>query len=284
MKKINCEQISMEVAKLCIEANCLLGVDMQKAFNVAIEKERTDLGVEVLKDLKENFEIAKERMMPICQDTGTAVVFIELGQQVEIVGGSFEESIQVGVRKGYQSGYLRKSIVQSPFLRKNTGDNTPAIIHTKIVDGDTLKITVMPKGGGSENVSRLVMLNPAQGREGVAFFVLETLKLAGPNACPPYVVGVAVGGNFEAVAVASKEVLTRDLADKGNSDEAIALEQELLIKINELGIGAQGFGGDNTAFSVKVNIMPCHIASLPVAVNISCHVNRHKSIVIQGVS
>ena len=280
MKKINCKQISMEVAKLCIEANCLLGSDMQRAFEKAIEKENTDLGGLVLKDLKKNFEIAKDKMMPICQDTGTAVVFIELGQQVEIVGGSFEESIQDGVRDGYQKGYLRKSIVESPFSRKNTGDNTPAIIHTRIVDGDTLKITVMPKGGGSENVSRLGMLKPAQGREGVIEFVLETLKLAGPNACPPYVVGIAVGGNFEAVAIAAKEALTRNLEDRGNSEEVISLEHELLTKINKLGIGAQGFGGSNTAFSVKAHIMPCHIASLPVAVNISCHVNRHKSVII----
>ena len=234
----------------------------------------------MLKDLYANSELAAKEQMPICQDTGTAVVFLEIGQEVYIKGGYIYDAVNEGVRQGYYEGYLRKSIVKHPWIRENTGDNTPAIIHADIVPGDTLKIIVAPKGGGSENMSALTMLKPAAGLEGVKQFVIDTVKKAGPNACPPIIVGVAVGGNFEKAAILAKKALLRKLGQAHPDPMVAKVEQELLKKINDLGIGPQGFGGKITALAVHLEIFPCHIASLPVAVNINCHVSRHKSVVL----
>lgn len=280
IKTITAGEITETVARLCIEANYLLGSDVLKCFEDKLDKEISQTGKDVLKQLILNAEIARENNVPMCQDTGFAVVFAEMGQDVRIAGGSLYEAINDGVRKGYTEGYLRKSIVDHPIRRKNTGDNTPAVIHTKIVDGDSLKITVAPKGGGSENMSALKMLKPAEGVEGVKKFIIETVKSAGPNPCPPIVVGVGIGGTFEKCAMLAKEALLRGLGKPSHLPDIALLEQELLDEVNALGIGPQGLGGKTTALGVHIEVYPCHIASLPVAVNINCHAARHKEAIL----
>jgi fumarate hydratase subunit alpha len=277
MREIFSEQIINAVAHLCLEANINLGEDVFKALKKALQIEESPVGRECLCRLVENAEIAKAESVPICQDTGMAIVFIEYGQEVVVKDGNFVDAINEGVRRGYRQGYLRKSVVKDPFERVNTGDNTPAIIHTQIVPGDQLKITVAPKGFGSENMSRLVMLTPADGIEGVKKFIVETINLAGANPCPPIVVGVGIGGTMEMAALLAKEALVRELGTVNKNPLLADLETELLTAVNNLGIGPQGLGGRCTALAVHVNTFPTHIAGLPVAVNISCHVTRHKS-------
>jgi len=262
-----------------MEANTDLGEDVFQAFDRAMEKEESPLGLDILKELKENARIAKEEKVPICQDTGSAVVFLELGQDVHLVGGDLRDAIFDGVRQGFRNGYLRKSICH-PFTRANTGDNTPAIIHTEIVAGDKVKITVAPKGGGAENMSRVVMLTPSDGVEGIKRFVVQRVKEAGSNPCPPTVVGIGIGGNFEASALLAKKSLLRPLGSKNPDPELDRLEGEILAEINKLGIGPQGLGGRTTSLGVHILMMPCHIASFPLAVNVQCHVHRHKEALI----
>ena len=279
MREIDVKLITEKVRDLCMEANTDLGEDVLEAFDRAIEKEESPLGVEILKELKENARIARDEKVAICQDTGFAVVFIELGQDVHLVGGGLKEAIFEGVRQGYRDGYLRKSICH-PFTRANTGDNTPAIIHTEIVPGDQVKITVAPKGGGSENMSRVVMLTPSDGIEGIKRYVVQRVKESGSNPCPPTIVGVGIGGTFELAAFLAKKSLLRPLGSKNQDPELDKLESEILEEINRLGIGPQGLGGRTTSLAVHILMMPCHIASLPLAVNIQCHAQRHKEIVI----
>lgn len=279
MREIDVKLITEKVRDLCIEANTDLGEDVLQALDRAIEGEESPLGVEILKELKENARIAKEEKVAICQDTGFAVVFIELGQDVHLVGGGLKEAIFEGVRQGYRDGYLRKSICH-PFTRANTGDNTPAIIHTEIVQGDEVKITVAPKGGGSENMSRVVMLTPSDGIEGIKRYVVQRVKESGSNPCPPTIVGVGIGGTFELAALLAKKSLLRPLGSKNPDPELEKLELEMLMEINKLGIGPQGLGGRFTSLAVHILMMPCHIASLPLAVNIQCHVQRHKEVII----
>ncbi len=280
MRQINAEKIVNSVEEICVDANYNLGDDLIASLKNALAKEESPLGKEVLTQILENAEIGRKEHVPVCQDTGYAVVFVEIGQDVQIVGDGLQEAINEGVRRGYRSGYLRKSIVKNPLDRVNTGDNTPAVIHTDIVPGDSLRITFMAKGGGCENMSRTAMLTPAQGRDGVINFVVETVKTSGANPCPPIIVGVGLGGTFEYASLLSKKAILRSVGSH-NKDNAIAgLEDELLEKINKLGIGPQGFGGRITALAVHVETYPCHIASLPVAVNIECHSHRPKSIVI----
>ena len=262
---------------MCIEVNHRLSPDMQAILKEATDKEISDLGKQILSQLQENLKIADEEMIPICQDTGMAVIFLEIGQDVHLVGGDLTEAVNEGVRQGYTEGYLRKSVVSDPIIRKNTGDNTPAIIHEKIVAGDKIRILIAPKGFGSENMSRIFMLKPAQGIEGVKEAVLTAVKDAGPNACPPMVVGVGIGGDFEKCAIMAKEALTREAGTHSDTEWVSDLEKELLSKINALGIGPGGLGGKMTAMAVNINTYPTHIAGLPVAVNICCHVNRHIS-------
>ena len=269
-------EISTEtIKKMCIEANYSLSSDMVKAMRKAEEKEESVLGKQILAQLQDNLEIAASDMIPICQDTGMAVVFLEVGQDVHFEGGSFEDAVNEGVRRGYTEGFLRKSVVGDPILRENTKDNTPAVIHTRIVEGDRVKITVAPKGFGSENMSRVFMLKPAEGLEGVKNAILTAVKDAGPNACPPLVVGVGIGGTFEKCALMAKKALTREVGKHSDIPYVRKLEEEMLEKINCLGIGPGGLGGTVTALAVNVNTYPTHIAGLPVAVNICCHVNRH---------
>jgi len=279
MREIDVKLITEKVKDLCMEANTELGEDVLEAFDRAIEKEESPLGVEILKELKENARIARDEKVAICQDTGFAVVFIELGQDVHLVGGGLKEAIFEGVRQGYRDGYLRKSICH-PFTRSNTGDNTPAIIHTEIVHGNQVKITVAPKGGGSENMSRVVMLTPSDGIEGIKRYVVQRVKESGSNPCPPTIVGVGIGGTFELAAFLAKKSLLRPLESKNPDPELDQLEFEILTEINKLGIGPQGLGGRTTSLAVQILMMPCHIASLPLAVNIQCHAQRHKEIVI----
>ena len=279
MREIDVKLITEKVKDLCMEANTDLGEDVLEAFDRAIEKEESPLGVEILKELKENARIARDEKVAICQDTGFAVVFIELGQDVHLVGGGLKEAIFEGVCQGYRDGYLRKSICH-PFTRANTGDNTPAIIHTEIVPGDQVKITVAPKGGGSENMSRVVMLTPSDGIEGIKRYVVQRVKESGSNPCPPTIVGVGIGGTFELAAFLAKKSLLRPLGSKNPDTELDQLEFEILTEINKLGIGPQGLGGRTTSLAVHILMMPCHIASFPLAVNIQCHVQRHKEIVI----
>lgn len=280
MRNINVAEVTAAVAELCKKANFELGEDVLDAFKRALADELSLTGKDILQQLIENARIAREEEVPMCQDTGFAVVFLEVGQEVHFTGGDLYAAVNEGVRRGYTEGYLRKSIVGHPFRRQNTGDNTPAVIHTRIVPGDRVKITVAPKGGGSENMSALRMLKPAEGEEGVKRFVLEVVKNAGPNPCPPLVVGVGIGGTMEKAALLAKEALLRPLG-KHHPDEDIArLEEELLGAINRLGIGPQGLGGRVTALAVHVEVFPCHIASLPVAVNLNCHASRHKEIVL----
>jgi fumarate hydratase subunit alpha len=279
MREINVKVITEKVRDLCMEANTDLGEDVLQSFDRAIRKEESPLGVEILKELKENARIAKEENVPICQDTGFAVVFVELGQDVHLVGGNLNKAIEEGVRQGYKDGYLRKSICH-PFTRANTGDNTPSIIHTELVPGEEVKITVAPKGGGSENMSRVVMLTPSDGVEGIKRYVVQRVKESGSNPCPPTIVGVGIGGTFEQAALLAKKSLLRLLGSKNPDPELDKLELEILTEINKLGIGPQGLGGRTTSLAVHIFMMPCHIASFPLAVNIQCHAQRHKEAVI----
>ena len=278
MREISTKLVEEAVAEICIAANLELSPEMCSRIDEAEGAESNTLAKQILGQMKENMEIAKQDSIPICQDTGMAVFFVELGQDVRIVDGGLTDAINAGVRKGYEEGYLRKSVVGDPLLRVNTKDNTPAIIHYDIVPGDGLKITITPKGFGSENMSRLVMLKPADGVEGVKQVVLDTVKAAGPNACPPFVVGVGIGGDFELVAKRSKKALTREPGSHNPLEHIAALEDELLEKINSTGIGPAGLGGDTTALAVNIETYPTHIAGLPVAVNMCCHVDRHKSV------
>lgn len=275
IRTVQTEIITETIKKMCIEANYSLSSDMVKAMRKAEEKEESVLGKQILAQLQDNLEIAASDMIPICQDTGMAVVFLEVGQDVHFEGGSFEDAVNEGVRRGYTEGFLRKSVVGDPILRENTKDNTPAVIHTRIVEGDRVKITVAPKGFGSENMSRVFMLKPAEGLEGVKNAILTAVKDAGPNACPPLVVGVGIGGTFEKCALMAKKALTREVGKHSDIPYVRKLEEEMLEKINCLGIGPGGLGGTVTALAVNVNPYPTHIAGLPVAVNICCHVNRH---------
>ena len=275
IRTVQTEIITETIKKMCIEANYSLSSDMVKAMRKAEEKEESVLGKQILAQLQDNLEIAASDMIPICQDTGMAVVFLEVGQDVHFEGGSFEDAVNEGVRRGYTEGFLRKSVVGDPILRENTKDNTPAVIHTRIVEGDRVKITVAPKGFGSENMSRVFMLKPAEGLEGVKNAILTAVKDAGPNACPPLVVGVGIGGTYEKCALMAKKALTREVGKHSDIPYVRKLEEEMLEKINCLGIGPGGLGGTVTALAVNVNTYPTHIAGLPVAVNICCHVNRH---------
>ena len=277
MRVIPVDIITNNIKEMCIEANHVLTPDMLVALKSAREAEESPLGSQILGSLEENLQIAKDDMIPICQDTGMAVVFVEVGQDVHFEGGNLEDAIHEGVRQGYVEGFLRKSVVKDPLIRENTKDNTPAVIHYKIVSGNKVKITVAPKGFGSENMSRVFMLKPADGEEGVKNAILSAVKDAGPNACPPMVVGVGVGGTFEKCAMMAKEALTRPIGSKADALWAEAMEQELLKEINKTGIGPGGLGGSVTALAVNINTYPTHIAGLPVAVNICCHVNRHAS-------
>lgn len=280
MREINTAELTEQISRMCIEANLELSSDVKNRILAAEQEEELPLGKKILGQLKENMEIAKEERIPICQDTGMAVVFLEIGQEVHLVGKFLGDAVNEGVRRGYEEGYLRKSVVSDPLLRVNTKDNTPAILHTSIVPGDKVKVTVAPKGFGSENMSRIFMLKPADGEEGVRRAVLDTVKLAGPNACPPMVVGVGIGGTFELCAYLAKKALARSLEEHSLLPHIRKLEEELLLSINGLGIGAGGLGGRTTALGVNIETYPTHIAGLPVAVNICCHVNRHISCIL----
>lgn len=280
MRSVDASEITKNIKEMCIEATHFLSDDMKDAFNKAHENEESPLGRQIIGQLLENLDIAASDMIPICQDTGMAVVFVKVGQDVHIENGSLTDAINEGVREGYTEGFLRKSVVEDPIYRKNTKDNTPAIIHYEIVDGDKVDITVAPKGFGSENMSRVFMLKPADGIEGVKNAILTAVKDAGPNACPPMVVGVGIGGTFEKCALMAKHALTRNLNEESPVPYVRELEAEMLEKINNLGIGPAGLGGRTTAFAVNIETYPTHIAGLPVAVNICCHVNRHAHRVI----
>ena len=275
MRTIAVDLVTDSIREMCIEANHFLSRDMRQALDNAAQAERSPLGRQILAQLQENLQIAGEDMIPICQDTGMTVVFIEVGQEVHFEGGSLEEAIHEGVRRGYRDGYLRKSVVKDPLIRENTRDNTPAIIHYEIKPGDRVRITVAPKGFGSENMSRVFMLKPADGIEGVKNAILTAVKDAGPNACPPMVVGVGIGGTFEKCAIMAKQALTREVGEHSSVPYVKEMEEELLATINGLGIGPGGLGGTTTALAVNINTYPTNIAGLPVAVNICCHVNRH---------
>ena len=275
MRTIDVSEITVNIKEMCMEANHYLSKDMDVAMKKAAETEESPLGKQILLQLQENLQIAAEDRIPICQDTGMAVIFIEIGQDVHFVGGILEDAINEGVRQGYKEGYLRKSVVGDPIIRENTKDNTPAIVHYSIVKGDKVKIKVAPKGFGSENMSRVFMLKPADGIEGVKNAILTAVRDAGPNACPPMVVGVGIGGTFEKCALMAKEALTREAGTHSDIPWAKELEEEMLDKINKLGIGPGGLGGTTTALAVNVNTYPTHIAGLPVGINICCHVNRH---------
>ena len=280
MRKLNCRQIEDTVARLCQEANYFLGEDVVQALERAYEQEISPAGKNVLAQLLENARIASRERIPLCQDTGITLVFLEIGQDIQITEGDLGEAINNGVRQGYQEGFLRKSVVNDPLRRQNTMDNTPAIVHCKIVPGDALRLTVMPKGAGSENTSAVRMLKPADGVDGVKRFVIETVSATGPNACPPLVIGVGIGGTMELAALLAKEALLRPLGARHPDPQVAQLERELLEAVNALGIGPMGFGGRVTALDVCVNVGPTHIASLPVAVNLSCHAIRHKTAVL----
>lgn len=275
MRTIHVSEITRNIREMCIEANHFLSADMKEALSDAVQTEKAPLGRQILDQLQENLCIAGEDMIPICQDTGMAVIFMEIGQDVHFEGGSLEEAINEGVRQGYVEGYLRKSVVRDPLIRENTKDNTPAVIHYEMKPGDTVRITVAPKGFGSENMSRVFMLKPADGMEGVKNAVLTAVRDAGPNACPPMVIGVGIGGTFEKCALLAKKALTRPVNERSEIPYVKELEEELLRTINKSGIGPGGLGGSTTAFAVHINTYPTHIAGLPVAVNICCHVNRH---------
>ncbi|MCJ7811994.1 fumarate hydratase [bacterium] len=280
MRDLEVARITEAVKYLCMESNYCLGDDVKKRLQVCLDEEESPTGKEIIQKIIENAEIACSEKVPLCQDTGFAVVFVELGQDVHIVGGDFIQAIQKGIRQGYNEGYLRKSIVSDPLERKNTGDNTPAIIYTDIVSGDRVKIIVIPKGGGSENMSEVKMMVPASGVEGVKAFVIDCVFRSGANACPPVIVGVGIGGTFDKCAQIAKKALLRPLGSRHPNPFYADLERELLVRINNLGIGPQGFGGRCTALDVFIEVYPCHIASLPVAVNMQCHVARHREIML----
>ena len=275
MREINVEEIITNIKEMCIEANHFLSDDMKNILVASEQNEKSELGKKILCQLQENLDIAGKEMIPICQDTGMAVIFVKVGQEVHIKGGLLTDAINEGVRQGYVDGYLRKSVVADPIYRENTKDNTPAVIHYEIVDGDKIDITVAPKGFGSENMSRIFMLKPADGIEGVKEAILTAVKDAGPNACPPMVVGVGIGGTFEKCALLAKKALTRNITKRSPVEYVRELEEEMLDKINALGIGPGGLGGTTTAYAVNIETYPTHIAGLPVAINICCHVNRH---------
>lgn len=280
MREVNVDKVTENIKEMCIEANHFLTDDMKKVFKNAVVSEESPLGKQVLNQLNENLDIAAKDMIPICQDTGMAVVFINVGQDVHFTNGNITDAINEGVRQGYVDGYLRKSVVNDPIIRENTKDNTPAVIHYNIVPGDKVDITVAPKGFGSENMSRIFMLKPADGIEGVKNAILTAVKDAGPNACPPMVVGVGIGGTFEKCALLAKKALTRNVEEESPVEYVRELEREMLDKINKLGIGPGGLGGTQTALAINIETYPTHIAGLPVAVNICCHVNRHSHRVI----
>ena len=280
IRTIQTEEITRNIKEMCIEANHFLAEDMEHAMKKAAEEEKSELGKKILLQLQENLKIAGEEMIPICQDTGMAVVFLEVGQDVHLTGGNVEDAVNEGVRQGYVDGYLRKSVVKDPIYRENTKDNTPAIIHYEIVEGEQVEITVAPKGFGSENMSRVFMLKPADGIEGVKDAILTAVRDAGPNACPPMVVGVGIGGTFEKCAEMAKHALTRNLEEESPVEYVRDLEKEMLETINNLGIGPGGLGGRTTALAVNIETYPTHIAGLPVGINICCHVNRHAHRVI----
>ena len=275
IRSVSTEVITEQIKEMCYEANHYLSEDMDRAFKHAVREEQSEIGRKILNQLQENLRIAGEDRIPICQDTGMAVVFLEIGQDVHFEGESLEDAVNEGVRRGYTEGYLRKSVVRDPILRENTNDNTPAVIHYSIVPGDRVKITFAPKGFGSENMSRIFMLKPSDGMEGVKHAVLTAVADAGPNACPPMVVGVGIGGDFEKAAILATKALTRDVGERSEIPYVCELENELLERVNALGIGPGGLGGSVSALAVNVNTYPTHIAGLPVAVNICCHVNRH---------
>lgn len=275
MRELSVDIITQNIKEMCIEANHFLSDDMKDVFQRSLETEESPLGRQILGQLMENMQIAAQDMIPICQDTGMAVVFIEVGQEVHFTGGLLEDAIHEGVRQGYTEGYLRKSVVKDPLIRENTNDNTPAVIHYSIVSGDQVKITVAPKGFGSENMSRVFMLKPADGIEGVKNAILQAVKDAGPNSCPPMVVGVGIGGTFEKCAYLAKKALTRNVNQRSDIPYVREMEEELLEKMNKLGIGPAGLGGRTSVFAVNIETYPTHIAGLPVAVNTCCHVNRH---------
>ena len=280
MREIQCSKITEVVRKLCIEANEHLPEDVKCAIKTARKEEDGEIAKGILDNIIENYEIADHENVPICQDTGMAVVFMEIGQDVHITGGDLTECVNEGVRQGYTDGYLRKSVVKDPIRRGNTGDNTPAILYTEIVPGEQIKITVGPKGFGSENMSRIMMFKPSAGLEGIKDFIIETVKFAGPNPCPPMVVGVGIGGTFDRCALLAKKALMRPLGSSNKDPFYADLEKELLLKINSLGIGPQGLGGRTTAIGLNIETFPTHIAGMPCAVNINCHVTRHKTEVI----
>ncbi len=275
IRTVKTDEIIKNVKEMCIEANHYLSKDMDAVMKKAVDTEKSDLGKKILSQLQDNLKIADEEMIPICQDTGMAVLFLEVGQDVHFEGMPIEDAVNEGVRQGYAEGYLRKSVVKDPLIRENTKDNTPAVVHYSIVPGDNVKITIAPKGFGSENMSRVFMLKPADGIEGVKHAILTAVKDAGPNACPPMVVGVGIGGTFEKCALLAKKALTRSVEEHSEIPYVKDLEEEMLTKINQLGIGPGGLGGTTTALAVNINTYPTHIAGLPVAVNICCHVNRH---------
>lgn len=280
MRTINVEKVTEAVKEMCIEATHFLSQDMKDALENSYNSEKSPLGKQILNQLKENLDIAQNDMIPICQDTGMAVIFMKIGQEVHFEGGKLEDAINEGVRRGYTEGFLRKSVVSDPIIRENTKDNTPAVIYYEITDGDEVDITFAPKGFGSENMSKIYMLKPADGIEGVKAAIINTVKEAGPNACPPMVVGVCIGGTFDKCAVLSKKALTREVGKHSEIPYVRDLEIEMLEKINSLGIGPGGLGGTQTAFAVNIETYPTHIAGMPVAVNICCHVNRHSHRVI----
>ena len=280
IRAVHVDNLTKNIKEMCIEVNHVLSADMKEALDTSVQTEKSPLGRQILCQLQENLEIAGKDRIPICQDTGMAIVFLEVGQDVHFEGGSVEDAINEGVRQGYVEGYLRKSVVKDPLIRENTKDNTPAVIHTSIVPGDQVKITVTPKGFGSENMSQIFMLKPADGIEGVKEAVISAVRDAGPNACPPVVVGVGIGGTFEKCAIMAKHALTREWGVHSNIPYVKEMEEELLTKINKLGIGPGGLGGTTTAFAVNIETYPTHIAGLPVAVSICCHVNRHMTRVI----
>ncbi|TCO70024.1 fumarate hydratase [Marinisporobacter balticus] len=280
MRKINVKQIEDALRDMSIKANLYVGKDVLNAFEESEKKETSAVGRDIIGKLIKNAEIARTEEMPICQDTGMAVVFVEVGQEVELVGGNITDAINEGVRRGYKDGYLRKSVVSDPLIRKNTGDNTPAVIYYDIVPGDQVKITLAPKGFGSENMSRIKMLKPSDGVKGVIDFVVESVSIAGPNPCPPIVVGVGIGGTVDKATYLSKKALTRNIGLHNETEHLREIEKELLEKINNLGIGPQGLGGNTTALAVNVEAFATHIAGLPVAININCHASRHEEVII----
>ena len=280
MRDIHVSSITDAVKKLCMEANYALEPDMLRAFDRALQTERSTAGKQVLQILKDNAQLARTKRIPYCQDTGFVVCFVDVGQDTHVTGGGLAEAIDEGVRQGYTEGYLRASIVRSPFDRVNTGDNTPAVIHTEIVPGAQIHIKIMAKGGGCENRSKYKMLTPAEGIDGVKEWILECVRTAGPDACPPLVVGAGIGGTFEKAAVLSKKALFREVGSANPDPATDALEKELLDRANRLGIGPQGYGGDTTAFAIHILTYPCHITSLPVAVTIECHAHRHKEVTL----